>query len=413
MSRIEPRIHRPRLGLLVVPLIAIAVVTGSVTSATVPGHAVPGMTPADLGTLNVGPYQANPADYRPERAPADHAYRAEARRMFGYLADPSDADPDLNFVSDVEIIDSDGAGTLDNDHLLPQSFPAIASAHQLIGGVMLGRNNRSLRARRSADIALLRFRDAAAASAAAGDLNGAMGSPGRHPLPAPEPGDLAGSADDATGRLLATRGAYLVLIQAVVPRPDPVALTERLTALARAQFTAMAGLTPTPLDDIPALPVDRDAMMRRALADPPAVVAPSDYTLDDLEGVYNPGAALHFEDDADLMRRAFAADGVDLVAQNAGKIYRTTDLDAAYRLQATLTLVGHDDQELTGPPGIVDAHCVERDEADPVTGARSICAVVYGRYVGLVGSADTLESSTVRGLYQRAAAQYSILARTE
>lgn len=413
MRRMRERIHRFRVVVLTTILAAaIATVTGTLTSSVVPGHAVAGMTGAELRTLNVGPYVANPADYRPETDSADEVYRLEARRMFGYLADPSDIDPDLNFASDVEILDSDAVGILDNDHLLPQAFASIAPAHSLIGGVMLGRNNRSLRARRAADIALLRFGDPAAAQAAARDLNGAMGSPGRHPLPVAEPNAPAGSADDATGQLLAVRGAYLVLIQAVLPRPDPVALAARLTALARAQFAAMASLTPTPPQDIPGLEADRDAMLRRTLADPRSVVAPSDYSLDNLEGVYDPGAALHFEDDAGLMRRAFAADGVDLVAQNAGKIYRTKDLDSAFRLQATLTLVGHDDQELANPPGITDAHCVERDEADPVTNARSICAVVYGRYVGLVGSADTLEGRTEQGLYQRAAAQYSILARS-
>jgi len=404
--------RRAGLGLLTLVLAAVAgISTADATSTTVPGHAVPGMTPADLDTLEFGPYAANPADYRPALDSVGAVYQVEARRMFGYVADPSDIAPGLNFLSDVEIIASDAIGIRDNDHLLPRNFPAIAAARNFIGGVVVGRNNRSGRARESATIALLRFPDEVAARAAAADINGALGSPGRHPIPIAGPDAQAGSADNAIGQLVSVRGPYVVVGQARVSRPDPVALAARLSTLAQAQFAAMAELTPTPLDDIPDLPQDRDAMMRRALTDPGGVSA-LDYANTSLQGAYGPRAALHFEDDAALMRRVFAGDGVDLVAQNAGKIYRTRDLDAAFRLQATLTIVGPDDRELANPPGITDAHCVQRGQADPATNAQSVCVVVYGRYVGLVGAGTVPATKTPDALYQRAAAQYSILARS-
>ncbi|WP_443678137.1 DUF7373 family lipoprotein [Nocardia australiensis] len=78
--------------------------------------------------------------------------------------------------------------------------------------------------------------------------------------------------------------------------------------------------------------------------------------------------------------------GACSVAHNDGTIYRTRDLESAFRLQTALTTLGKDDDETAGPPGIVDTHCIKLDEPEPIRDSKFMCAMVYGRYVAVIGA---------------------------
>ncbi|MFI7671056.1 hypothetical protein [Nocardia sp. NPDC049526] len=176
------------------------------------------------------------------------------------------------------------------------------------------------------------------------------------------------------------------------------------------QDARLAELNPTPVDDILDLPLDTDRIMSLALRT--AKGSPGIFLREENIGIYSPAGQLHFERDAAVATIAFADAGVDLVGQNDGTVYRTRDLAAAFRLQTALTVLGRNDEEVADPAGVADARCIQLDEAEPIRNDKYLCAMVFGRYVAVIGANAAFSGNTPEAaFYQRAAAQYSILAK--
>lgn len=372
---------------------------------------MPGMTPVDLASLAVGPFPSAPVDYEPKLETKVDVFAIESRRLLDYLVAPYEVDSEMSALDTTRIVSASSSAFSDSPLLgaLPERFGPIAERNQLIAGVVTTRSNRKLRAMRNMSIALLRFPSDESARSAATEFDRAMDelTPNRHPLDVTGHANvLASTANDQKGYLFTTRGPMVIMSMSTVPQPDSTALATQLRKMLELQLERLAGYTPTPVDQILDLPLNPDGIMRLALP-----VSGSSSQRAQPVGVYDTAAQVHFELRGAELKAALTNAGVDVVARNDATVYRTRDLDSAFRLQHALTVPGDDEQHFEGPPGIADAQCLQR-EADAFDPRYDYtCVLVHGRYVAVVGADGLPGKQFDRSLYQRAAAQYSILAR--
>ncbi|MFI6871658.1 hypothetical protein [Nocardia sp. NPDC050406] len=377
------------------------------TSAATPEPDAAPEPSSDPATLEVGPFPKSPSDFRPAFDSVDEVYNIESRRMLNYLANPFDVDPELPVLAKVAVLEPNSQ-TFSATGALPAAWLPIAQRHRMIGGVLTGRTNGSLRAAKSMTLAVLRFPSEQAARSAMDEFSSAGEQPGRAPIRLDIPDARAFTIADTQGQAFTVSGGYVVVGRATIAQPDATAVSDRLTSLMRAQLSAMRDLVPTPLTEILDLPRDRDAMMRLALPKT-ADSELSDTLSTELYGLYDAAARLHFEQDAGLMRKVFADTGVDLVAHHVGTVYRARDHGAAVRLQEALTVLGRNDELIANPPGIPNARCMRLYDDEPLRDQDFRCAVVYDRYVAVVGAQTLGAARMPQTFYQQVAAQYSIL----
>ncbi|MFC9892376.1 hypothetical protein ACFVMC_01665 [Nocardia sp. NPDC127579] len=382
---------------------------------TVPGQALPAMAPADLARLNIGPFEGKPVDRAPVVDDRLGVFQIESRRMLGSLVAPYEVDADLTDPLGTHLLAlGEAALYAEYGANLPPQFQPVLERNYLISGALTARSNANPRTLKGLTLGILRFPSDALAQTATIELDAATGAfkPDRHPVGVPNHPDARASAaaDDRKGYAYAARGPFVVLAMVTIPVSDVNSLADQFKRVLDRQLPRLESLTPTPVDDILDLPTNPDAIMRRVL--------PTSTEATDLEvprqtvGVYDPAAHLHYERDGATLKQVFADTGVDLVARNAGIVYRTRDLAAAFRLQHALTALGRDDEAIGNPPGVADAKCVKLDTSAPPLGTQYLCAVVHGRYVAVVGNRAKVGGGLDATLYQRAAAQYSILAKS-
>lgn len=370
------------------------------------------MTPTNPAALNTGPYQSAPQVYRPKIDYDTEVFHIESRRMMAYLVSPYEIDPEMKLADAVHVIDDQSFNSVTGE--FPDSYEPIAKRNHVIGGALTIRSNGDVRSRKLMTISIIRFPSDAAARTAAAEFDQDSGSsqPGRHSIALDGIENAAAySVTDAKGWVYATRGPFVVLSMVTVPQPDPNAIAAQFKKMLQLQFARLAELTPTPVDDILDLPSDTDRIMSLALR--AAKGSPGVYLAPENIGMYAPAGQLHFERDAAVATKAFADAGVDLVGQNDGTIYRTRDLESAFRLQTALTVLGKNDEQVANPPGVVDARCIQLDEAEQLRNDKYLCAMVFDRYVAVIGANATFgDRGPDPAFYQRAAAQYSILAKS-
>ncbi|WP_067833102.1 DUF7373 family lipoprotein [Nocardia lijiangensis] len=411
-------VPRPASGFRALPSVAAAlVVLAGVTSGygaqTIEGRGVPGMTPVDLASLAVGPFPSAPVDYEPKLETKSDVFAIESRRLFGYLVAPYEVDSEMAALDTTRIVSASGSVFSDSLGALPEQFGPIAERNQLIAGVVTTRSNQKLRAMRNMSIVLLRFPSEQAARSAATEFDQAMDelTPNRHALDITGHEDvLASTANDQKGYLFTTRGPMVIMTMSTVPEPDAPALATQLRKMLELQLERLARFVPTPIDQILDLPANPDGVMRLALPPLPAGGSPTSQRAQPV-GVYDAAAQMHFEPRGAELKTALTNTGVDVVARNDATVYRTRDLDSAFRLQRALTAPQDDEQHFASPPGIIDAQCLQRDADAFDPRYDYTCVLVHGRYVAVV-EADSLPGRLFDpSLYQRVAAQYSILAR--
>lgn len=398
-----------RIGTSVLAIVTATVLVGC--AAEIPGTPGPGLLPVDIASLNTGSYSPEPTEHDFDISTVDELRLVESRRMLEYLVRPSEIDSEISVAGPLALFS--GPGSMVGEMTFPAQYEPAAKDNNLLLGVYESRINGDLRKRKKLIISVLRFPTEEAGRKAAEQFDQITNSgPGRHPLAVPGyPQALLSSADDITAVGFLAHGPYVVMVNTAVPEPDAAALTSIVDRTLRAQTARLDETTPTPLDDVLDLPLDPDSIMRRTL---PKASDYSDPFFGDSDfGVYSATAALHFERDPELMRKAFEDSGVDLVARRGGILYRARDLSGAFRLQNALTTAGRKDDELPSPPGLDDVRCLKLDTPDETRNFDLFCAVVFDRYVGVVVSKATLSGGNDGTLYQRAAAQFAILANSE
>ncbi|MET7768638.1 hypothetical protein [Nocardia sp. NPDC005366] len=392
-------------------LLAATIVVTAGCSASIAGSPRPGLTPVDVATLKTGGYTPEPLEFEPDLSTPADLYLIESRRMLGYLVHPADIDKELSVAGNVRFFSHPEAPF--TYELLPDKYRPATVDNNLLAGVYVSRINDNLRSRKKLIVSVLRYSTDAVATKAAEDFERiTYEEAGRHAIPiAGNPAARASSADDVTAVSFIARGPFVVITNAGVPQPDQSALARVIEATIDRQFTLLDQLKPTPWDDILDIPLDPDGIMRRALPKAPDYSDP--FVFDQDFGAHSPAGELHFERNPVEVKKAFEESGVDLVGRRGGIVYRTRDLPAAFRLQSALVIAGKNDEVLDPPPGLPDVRCLRLDSADLVRSFDGLCAVVYGRYVAVVMSKSPMTSRIDHPLYQRAAAQYAILAKSE
>lgn len=387
-----------------------AVVAGC--GSSISGIPTRGAAPVDVSNLKIGSYSPQPTRYDTTDIGEPRQVRElEARRMLNFVVPSIDVDPEIDELLAVETY-TDASGPFSTP-AMPEHFRPALSDNNLLAGVYVVRTNGKLRGTKKINIAVLRFpTDAMARNAfdQMGRITKEQEQPVRE-LPIEGRSEAFVSTEDgSSGRAIMTRGPFMIMISAAVPQPDESALSASLKKAIDLQITEIDRLQPTPWEDVLDTPVDPDGIMRRALplsSDGNELLTDVDFYAHQRTG------QLHYERNPAVMKAAFLDNGVDLIGRRAGIVYRARDLDSAFRLQTALMTLREGDEELSAPPGLVDARCIRLYTADPERKQNQLCAVVRGRYVGVVGDKPGLAGGISPALYERAAAQYAVLANCE
>ncbi|MGW5450639.1 DUF7373 family lipoprotein [Nocardia sp. NPDC003979] len=390
---------------------AAGIVTTTSCATEVTGTAVPGMTVTDVGKLEVGAYSPEATTYRFDdyAKPAD-VRRLESKRMLNYVISPTEVDPEISRLIGVYTF-----ATADDPfavQVMPETYRPAMADNKLLAGAYVARTNGSPRSQKKVLLFVLRFPTEQAAQRAGVQM---------HEIAQQEPTNvftidghstaLASSKNWSAGIATVPKGPLLLIANYGVPEPNESQVKAGLKKALDLQLAKLTDLQPTPFEDVLDRPIDQDGIMRRAL---PKAENHSDPFSTDLDfSVYQPTGHLHYERHPALLAQVYADSGVDLIGRRAGIVYRARDLLGAFRLQNALVGLGKNDREISAPPGLADARCIQQYEADPIRNYDLLCAVVRGRYVGVVVAKSKLGATVDPALYERAAAQYAVLANSE
>ncbi|MEV6361683.1 DUF7373 family lipoprotein [Nocardia asteroides] len=391
-------------------LMATTVFTIASCGTQVSGAPTPHETPVDLTKLNLGTYSAEPYRYELSIvAKAKDVRDLESKRMLNYVISSSDIDPETHNLAAVETY-TDPSGPFATP-ALPESLRPTITGNSLLAGAYVARTDGDPRSPRRLIVSLLRFPSEARAGTSSTEIVQALRKEEAHPISIDGRPDVAAfSTNWAAGTAVAQRGAYVVIVSYGREIPDQDAVTNNLTKAVNLQLTKMTSLHPTPWEDVLDTPVDPDHIMRRALAsETPAYPFATDPDF----GAFTPEGHLHFERNNTTMLQAFTTSGTDLVGRRFGIVYRTRDITGSFHLQSALVSVGKRDQEIPSPPFLPDARCIQFYEPDQIRKHDLMCAVVHGRYVGVVTASSKLGGQVDPVLYERAAAQYAVLSKFE
>ncbi|WP_278262197.1 hypothetical protein [Nocardia sp. AG03] len=390
---------------------AVAVLLAGCSAVT--GTATPGEI--DVRTLDVGRYTTTPADIESGRKPTDGAI-LEGLRMGGAIVFPHDVDADLTHNWGTDVLETPRR-TADASAISNVNLPVL-ERHRMITGFDIAEGDRAFDAKtpaietdaRVTRVVLLRFPGAAAAEAAARDLEATDFAVSPDNQPVPIPGYAAAHAHWRPG--VKTIGATFAHGEIVVslflqhPSPDIDALARRVAAMLDAQVPLLEQFTPTAPDRLADLPRDPDGLLRRTLIPGPAnqQIAVSSREF----GAWPGRASLHYRpsEPAELAA-AWDRGGVDSVANSyTTTLFRFRDEDAATDFgdtwQRTLSSSTH---PVSAPENLPGAHCAERRSA-PGSAALTRCYVSYRRYGAFVSGPEPT------GVRQQAAAQYALLANS-
>ncbi|MFD4442680.1 hypothetical protein ACFWPK_23195 [Nocardia sp. NPDC058519] len=330
--------------------------------------------------------------------------------MLNYIIPSTDVDPAISELTAVETF------TVPEDPfrspVLPEKYRPAMFDNKLVAGVYVVRTNGNTRSLEKLIISVLRFPTEQAARGAGDQMvQATLVDPSQVFTVDGHPNVRASSKDWTAGVAYVTRGSYLVIANYGVPQPDETKVKTNIKKTLDLQLAELEKLTPTPFEDVLDIPFDPDGIMRRALPEASDYSDPFSSDLDFY--AYQPSGQLHYERNPAVMKQAFADSGVDLIGRRVGIVYRTRDLAASFHLQSALVTLGKNDEEIAPPPGLLDARCIQLYEGDPLRHYDLLCAVVRGRYVGVVVAKTKLGGMANPGLYERAAAQYVVLAKSE
>ncbi|MGW4736707.1 DUF7373 family lipoprotein [Nocardia xishanensis] len=196
---------------------------------------------------------------------------------------------------------------------------------------------------------------------------------------------------------------YTHIEDPVTEPSDTAPLIEFTTRAFNTQLEMLKSYSPTPVDQLASLPMDPEGLLGRTLpledkekyanGEDPSMVGPKQ-------------AALHREHRPDRMKAAFDDAGVDLVANSAGRLYRTENAASTVRLIAALIDQASDGyKSIDSPPNLPSAKCFEAKSSKISTDRYPpVCYFAYDRYVARV------QGKNIQELHQKAAAQYKLLA---
>ncbi|MFD6388852.1 hypothetical protein [Nocardia sp. NPDC060259] len=391
-------------------------IVGSGCAAPISGQAKPGMTPVDLAALTTGATVTEPTTFELKYSDTAKTVRLiEGRRLLNVLIPTIDVDPELTMRVTTRVF-ADGTD-MSKDDGLPETFKAAVSDNNFIAGVTASRTNGSVRDTKGLHLSVLHFATAQDSKNAAAAMYQVSTSGERQPVTIPGYSEANGSSKDGTAvSAFQAHGPFVIAVSMSQETPDSAGLATKIRKTLDLQIPPLDKYRIIAPDDLLDLPLDPDGIMRRATGKSPSGDPYGMSYHEEDFGTFEPSGILHFERNPAEARTAFEEAGVDLIGRRFSTVYRTRDVESAFKLQNVLAKRGKSDSELAPPPGIADAQCLRLEESDPNRGYNGICVLVYDRYVAVVMSLATVSRASLQVdpiLQERTAAQYAILKKSE
>ncbi|MEV0333023.1 hypothetical protein [Nocardia sp. NPDC050717] len=399
-------------------LAALTVASGC--AAPISGQAKPGMTPVDLAALKTGAQVTEPTEFVEgfSSHTSERIRLIEGRRLLNVLVHPTDFFPSLNTLGFTKIFAN--ADAMSKTGGIPPQYNDAVTSNKLVVGVTEVRTNGSVRNLETMHVGVLQFateQDAKNAAAAMFQVTNTGERP-RHPVTIPGyPTANASSADDTGVNAFQQHGPFVIVNSVSQPTPDVTGLADKIKKSMDAQIPALDKFKVIAPDDLMDLPRDQEGIVRRTMDKSAGSGDPFGMSFYNEDfGVFEPSGILHYERNTLETRKAFEEAGVDLVGRRYSTVYRTRDVEAAFKLQTVLAKRDKNDTVLAPPPGIADAQCVRLAEEDKNREYNGFCVLVYDRYVAVVMSLASVSKAALEVdpvLQERTAAQYAILKKSE
>ncbi|MFE6923301.1 hypothetical protein ACFVAV_19890 [Nocardia sp. NPDC057663] len=368
----------------------------------------------DLGLLDVGAYPTQPVDYGTQSADRMVLHRVcEAQRLAEVFPLPSEVDPSLTVLDDFSdniFLDekTNGSPRIHSDvSLKPITGDAFTSAGFVAGFATSGASSEDgIWLGQTLSYAGLVYRDAAAAAIGATALADAGFNTGEA-----EPVQLvrypaSRSAWQPKGQVQAAWhviGSVVVIVVAESPENRALGITELapLTSLVEGSLRVLserlAAFRPTPFDQLAAMPLDTDGLLRQTV---PEATGDKDANQ---RGTYDARADLHLRRYPQRYAGLYEENGVDRVAYRGATLVRARDADSARRYLADIAVGKYLAQE-EPPAALPQARCARNRSLRQGDGTEKYtCSVAFGRYTA------TVYSAWLRDAQQRISAQYAIL----
>jgi hypothetical protein len=362
----------------------------------------------DLGRLDVGSYSTGLRHLRNQPS-LPQGTVLEGIRMSDAVADSSQfdslllylwqADPVPDTASMVPLLGEGGRQVLDQYGWVAGYRASYADRPQLENraapSVFIG-----------VSILLLRFPDEAAARGAASALEPTSWKDfGKTvPVPLPKHPDVIARYTPGTGALVADAAIGPFVVHLILEAP-PDGIENQVGSLDPVLDTEhglLREFNPTPVGDIPALPVDPDGLLARMVTTDPAKQPPVSGTF----AVYGPTGALRDQPPKFRKNEYYEKWGVDRIAVTEDQhLYRLRDHQAAMDMMAAFIADSSTrEHEIGADENVPDERCIETNNPPP-NGPAFACRIVFNNFYTLV-RADTAASAK-----QKAAAQYKLLAQ--
>ncbi|MGF6884064.1 hypothetical protein ABIA39_003695 [Nocardia sp. GAS34] len=380
---------------------AIAAGCGSGSS-----HA-PSARPVDVSKLDVAGYNTDLVTIG--KQDLERAKVSEAQRLASVLPLAMDIDPRFKYQdgtnpASVYGFSEDAAGS----GLATQNINTDAPGF-VAGFSVNGETDQNISLATYFDYSVLIFTDSTEAGAGARSLAAKKFSKSMPNQPAnidghPDAQTIWRSEDDTIDSFIAS-DRYVIYVSAAdnpmlsIGSPNLPELTTLTKKTIEAVSIALKSFEPTPVDQLTDIQPDYDGLIGRAIPK----------TLDDLgrspAGIYDQHGALILSDNAAADKELYARTGMDRMATNAGRLYRTRDSATAETLfEARSTLKSKLYKNADSPKNLPEARCDEYRGDNEYT-PRFHCAVAYGCYAAEIWSNQLLDTQ------QRISAQYVLMTR--
>ncbi|WP_433713556.1 DUF7373 family lipoprotein [Nocardia sp. CA-084685] len=386
-----------------------AIIAVALAASTACGDTKDTTTPTiDISKLDSGNYPTTPRDMESTRT-TDSGANLESVRIGNSVPLPFEIDGKFAFQ---RLASVDGRTTLKS----PATMTSIASKEfpDLAQGLVAGWESSGERRKNpwvgsSVIIDTLRFSDAAKAETAVRRLadRQAEVDPGETvTIPGHPSARAKWSPVKRTLDSFLAHDSMLLYVYITDPVSEPVD-TAPLIAFTQAAFTksieALKNYSPTPIEQLASLPLDTDGLLGRTL---PLEDRQMSISGIDRTRLMTARSALPSESFPALSKAAFDDAGVDLVAYSGEKVFRTRDVSSTVRLIAALIDQRSDGyRSIEAPPNLPDAKCFDtKDKKTSELSYPPVCYLAYDRYVAKV------QGTNVQEAYQKAAAQYKLLA---
>ena len=377
--------------------------------ATVTGVAVRGPEPSDADGVNValmdtGQYPKHAGHPLGIAGNAQKGAYLDAVRMAEFVVGPWEVDAALQNVAIFNTGPISNADGLKND--IGDEPLAVAAAHGFIDGFSTSRSASAPGPQKALVNLVMRFTDAASASAAAGEMADKalqIADPPKRPASIPGHPEASTSAYDQVDggkavQSFVSHGTY-VLFQWANVKADLDVATGLVARTIDLQTARIGGFAPTDQAKLADLPIDPTGQLLARVMPPPQGRTALPYA-----GAYPTRGALHFEHDPSEAASVLAGSGVEMVGYRWGPtVYQARNEQGAAQVADRFIADAHDIKPTSAVRGLPVAKCFAGNDII----ANNAIFECFARADRYAFDAVALQETDAK---QMIAAQYRILA---